>query len=512
MSKQDGKIRLKNIIGYGSTDLFGNGAMAVTGAWILYFYTTFCGLSPVQAGIIFAVARIVDGIFSPIMGYITDNFGQTTLGKRFGRRRFFILLGIPFAACYSFVFLPGMGFWYYLCTYLILEMTTALVMVPYDTLAAEMTNDFDIRSKLSGARMIFSQSATFIASFLPGRLMKVFGEHSADAFFYTGVVFSVIFVVVLLSVYVTTWEGKFAPVVAKQKLGALRQFKKIFVDLSSTLRIKTFRHHLIIYVSSFTSLDVFSAVFTYYIVFALQQNIVVSSNLLSVMSIFQVIAAIGCMWVIVKIGPSSSMKITAGLGILSVIGYVGIYFISPENLMTYLIGVSVIMGLVRGATNFIPWNVYSFIPDIDEMVTAKRREGIFAGVMTFTRKSTTALAMFIVGVILQVGGFTSNTAVQTPTAINTIIGLMFFGIIGLELITLIVAFRFKLSKKTHQIVIDEVERLKNGGSMDQVDPKTAEIVESLTGWQYKETWAHNNVGFKEVEEGMSLESIRHGLK
>jgi len=512
MSKQDGKIRLKNIIGYGSTDLFGNGAMAVTGAWILYFYTTFCGLSPVQAGLIFAIARIVDGIFSPIMGYITDNFGNTSLGKRFGRRRFFILIGIPFAACYSFVFLPGMGFWYYLFTYLILEMTTALVMVPYDTLAAEMTNDFEVRSKLSGARMIFSQSATFIASFLPGRFMKIFGEHSADAFFYTGVVFSVIFVVVLLTVYTTTWEGKFVPVITKQKLGLSKQVKKIFVDLSSTLRIKTFRHHLIIYVSSFTSLDVFSAVFTYYIVFALQQNIVLSSNLLSVMSIFQVVAAIGCMWVIVRIGPASSMKVTAVMGIVSIIGYVGVYYSKPENMIFYLMGVSVLMGLVRGATNFIPWNVYSFIPDIDEMVTAKRREGIFAGVMTFTRKSTTALAMFIVGVILQVGGFTSNTATQTPTAINTIMGLMFFGVIGLELITLIIAFRFKLSKKTHHVIITEVSRLKAGGSMDTVDAETAEIVEELTGWKYKDTWAHNNVGYKADDVDFKLNSAQDGTK
>jgi oligogalacturonide transporter len=29
------------------------------------------------------------------MGFLTDNFGSTWLGKRFGRRKFFIMLGIP---------------------------------------------------------------------------------------------------------------------------------------------------------------------------------------------------------------------------------------------------------------------------------------------------------------------------------------------------------------------------------------------------------------------------------
>ena len=43
----------------------------------------------------FSVASIIDAISNPLMGYISDNFGKTRLGKRFGRRRFFILLGIP---------------------------------------------------------------------------------------------------------------------------------------------------------------------------------------------------------------------------------------------------------------------------------------------------------------------------------------------------------------------------------------------------------------------------------
>ena len=34
------------------------------------------------------------------MGYLTDNFGKTRLGKRFGRRRFFLLIGIPLMMFY----------------------------------------------------------------------------------------------------------------------------------------------------------------------------------------------------------------------------------------------------------------------------------------------------------------------------------------------------------------------------------------------------------------------------
>ena len=54
-------------LGYGITDLFGGGAFAIIGTWLLFFYTTYCGLSVVEAGSIFAIARVIDALLSPIM-------------------------------------------------------------------------------------------------------------------------------------------------------------------------------------------------------------------------------------------------------------------------------------------------------------------------------------------------------------------------------------------------------------------------------------------------------------
>jgi hypothetical protein len=35
--------------------------------------------------VIFAAARVLDAVVSPLMGFLTDNFGSTWLGKRFGQ-------------------------------------------------------------------------------------------------------------------------------------------------------------------------------------------------------------------------------------------------------------------------------------------------------------------------------------------------------------------------------------------------------------------------------------------
>jgi oligogalacturonide transporter len=38
------QVRFGNYLAYGSNDFLGAGAMSIIGFWILFFYTTFCGL------------------------------------------------------------------------------------------------------------------------------------------------------------------------------------------------------------------------------------------------------------------------------------------------------------------------------------------------------------------------------------------------------------------------------------------------------------------------------------
>src|SRR5262245_33931047 len=100
-------IRPINYLAYGSGDVMGAGATAVMSTWIVYFYTTFCGLDPVQAAGIFAIARIIDAVWSPLIGHISDNLAGTWIGRVFGRRRFFVLIGIPLLPSFAAMWVSG---------------------------------------------------------------------------------------------------------------------------------------------------------------------------------------------------------------------------------------------------------------------------------------------------------------------------------------------------------------------------------------------------------------------
>lgn len=127
------------------------------------------------------------------------------------------------------------------------------------------------------------------------------------------------------------------------------------------------------------------------------------------------------------------------------------------------------------------------------MVTRQRREGLFAAVMTFTRKSSVALATFVLGVVLEESGFVKGQTTQSPHVVATIANLLAIGCIGLLVLALYFAITFKLNKRTHGILVDEVERLKNGGSKADVDAETKEIVENLTGYKYENVWKETTV-------------------
>lgn len=117
MSRTAKKITIPVSIGYGLTDIMGGGAFTVIGAWLLFFYTTFVGLSPVEAASIVAIARIVDAIVSLFMGSFTDHFYKNYFGKKFGRRRFFLLIGAPLMLVYALLWLDGMTYGFYLAVF-----------------------------------------------------------------------------------------------------------------------------------------------------------------------------------------------------------------------------------------------------------------------------------------------------------------------------------------------------------------------------------------------------------
>jgi len=471
-------------IGYGVTDLFGGGAFAIIGSWLLYFYTTYCGLTVLEAGSIFAIARVIDALLSPIMGYITDNFGGTWLGRKFGRRRFFLLLSSPLMLLYALLWVTGMNYGYYLGTYLSIELLSAMVLVPWETLAAEMTNRYEERNRLSGMRMICSQFT---------------GKDNSLTYTLNGLIFSIVFCIAVFITWRCTWEAKdiehpssALPSPARRS-GLLNHLKYLFLDLLSSFRIRAFRLHIIIYIFSFTAMDVFGAVFAWYVIYCLHQDAASISGWLSVAAFASVPGTWGFMQLLNKTGmsPAAALRLAYG-SILAVLVFLFVVYFADITVPSLAFSVVfIVLGAARAGLYYIPWNIYSFIPDIDEMVTQKRREGIFAGVMVLTRKSTVALAILLISMVLEASGFVKGNGVQPESALHAIIGLMVFATAALLIVSFLATWRFALNRDTHKLLIKEIARRRMGGQPGDCDTQTQWVIKQLTGYEYDQVWGGN---------------------
>lgn len=166
-----------------------------------------------------------------------------------------------------------MGFWYYLATYLLFDIVYTMILVPYETLVPEMTDDFKQKTKFSGARISMAQMSAILASFLPGILLTQLGKDNASSFLREPVFFGPVRANADLRLVFTrerpreAWsEAALRAEEEKRNLTLAQSLNRLFIELSSTLRIKIFRQHLGMYLGGYIAQDVFNAVFTYYVV------------------------------------------------------------------------------------------------------------------------------------------------------------------------------------------------------------------------------------------------------
>lgn len=481
-------------IGYGLTDLMGGGWNNIVSG-VIFAFVLSQGINPAFAGAITGIGRIVDAIFTLFFGAITDGFYKTKLGQRFGRRHFFMLLGgILFAVLFPLFWIQSDDWHYYLIIYIAIEIAIAMILIPWETLPTEMTDDYNKRTVLSGSRMFISATGTAIVFLVLAALKRM---ENPNAYLITGIIWTVIFVVAIFVSYRTTWERPLTPefiaeLESQPKLSLGAFVKKTVSDYFSTFKNKAFRKHLAIYLLSFTGKDFYSTMLPTFIICCIHGAKADTPWTLQALSVFGILATLGAAKLMLTHGLKYLFTISYTTLIITMVGYLLTWAFQVKNAVWVLIIISILYQCARAILEFTPWNVFPFIPDVDRIMTRGDRAGVYASVTTFFRKSTGALASWIAGILLAEIGFDSKTMLDlnsTPHNVQVGIALIFFvAPVVLFALSLFTAWKFRLNRETHAVLKAEINRLEAGGSKDDVTPEAKEVVEELTGHPYQESW------------------------
>ena len=269
----------------------------------------------------------------------------------------------------------------------------------------------------------------------------------------------------------------------------------IFIGYFSTLRNKTFRKHIIIYLLGQSFLDIFGQVWLFFVLYNLNKPVAFGSALLGMALIGEPLKPVFG-WIFAKLGPRKMFSLNFAGAIIGLLGLWGLWQTSAQNgtaVWNALLYVVMVWWLIfRAMTWFIPWNVFPFIPDVDMIMAGENRGGLYIGFQQFARKITAGLSAMAWGWYLGANGFVEEAfkagKPQPDQAVNAIGNVLVWWIIVGLAVAWIVSFTMKLDKKTDAVLLKEIDRLKNGGKKADVEPETKKIVEQLTGIKYEKCW------------------------
>ena len=247
----------KSQAAYGLADIYGGGAFVIISTFYTVFLTKSLGMSPALAGTIPLIGKIWDAVTDPLMGNICDR-----TKSRFGAKRLYILIGSIISAVtfllmwVAFPMSSVMGqYFFYMLMYMLFSTGFTIVMVPYNALLPDMVEDYTVRAKFTGTRMIFSTFGAILAGLIPTILIQ--DNTRAGSYFTVAVIFSVIFALVILGTFFGTWEAQREPV----KIG----FKESFTQSFTVFKSRSFRLFILIFLLGQGSADFVTGLAVYYV-------------------------------------------------------------------------------------------------------------------------------------------------------------------------------------------------------------------------------------------------------
>ena len=484
------RVPLKEKICYGIDGLMDGGGVALMSC-ILVKYMTTMGIPMKIATTIFMIAKLWDAVTDPVMGFISDN----TRG-RWGRRKPYMFAGgISIIVSIFLLFMPvkdwGVstnGFIaYMLIMYLLWNTCSTLSQVPYCSMSSDISPSFRERNNANTVKLIFTAAASGLAYVLP--LLFIESLISADGWLFMphinttefwlsiSIIFGTLFGggLIICSIFV---KERIKPTTAVEKFNA-KQFVKSY---AKPYKNRSYRWHIVMYVSAFACMDMISALAVFYATDVWHGEKLFGMDISSMFIIAPLMVAAVVMFPLArKMMDKKSKQFAFRMGLpFYIFGGIMFAIMEPSWTPPILIPiVALIMGLGFGGAQMMPWIIFPDTVDVGEMATGDRSTGTYSGMMTLARKVGGALAVGLVGWILGWCGYkendTGDTTVyiqQSDTALLAIRLVMGITVAILIAIALYASFKYKVDNKKLARIRYFIDARKKGVELS--DEETAE--------------------------------------
>lgn len=355
------------------------------------FYAQTTGLSLTAIGGILLVARLFDMITDPLVGYWSDQNQN-----RFGRRKVFVVVAAPLiGVSVWFLFNPPATaataylLWWTIAIY----VAGTLAIVPASAWAAELSPDYNQRSRVTGYRVAFGLSGTLIALVVSAIFA---GDNSAEL---APTLTAITWLVLLTLLISTAWAAFVVPDKSQTKLPTNSL-------ASAWTLIKTpnpFRQLLVSFLLNAVGNAIPGTLFLLYVTHVLGVADLVGVFLFVY---FVTAAAAVPVWVALskRFGKHQTWSVAM---IMACASFVWVPFLGPDTAMLFYV-IVIATGFAMGADLVLPSAINADVIEWDALNSGYNRPGLFFALWGTAAKLSYALAVGIAFPLLDLVGFSAT--------------------------------------------------------------------------------------------------------
>ncbi|MFV0462111.1 MAG: MFS transporter [Nostocoides sp.] len=402
-------IRRGYALGSVATGAFGT----VPGLLLLPYLTDRLGVAAGLAGLVVLLPKAWDVILNPIAGRISDRHDSPD-----GRRRPFLLrAGLALAICFVLLFAGpttprGLATTWVVVAFVACATAYAFFQVPYVAMPAEMTDDYDERTRLMTRRV----AVLALAILVSGGLSPVIRDGLGERWGYVGVG---IFVGALIAIGATgAWWGTRHIPASSTTAVALPSSATWGQQLAVIARSRDFRALLTTFILQALATGSMLAGVDY-----IARHVLGRPGWSSILFVCFVAPALvvtpGWQHVAARYGKRRGYVAASTFMIAGAL----LAWPSAHTAPVLALAVAVI-GIGYAGCQMLP---LAMLPDVaanDAVSTGQNRIGMFTGVWTAGETLGLALGPGLFGGVLALGGYassTTGTAVQTDSALRAVV-------------------------------------------------------------------------------------------